>query len=77
MEMAKTVLQGVITKEMSIQEMIVECREIKKMKEVQELFMRETGVSSWREAEKEFPAYATPEDLDEFKKCPMKSMPQR
>lgn len=77
MEMAKTVLQGVITKEMSIQEMIVECREIKKMKEVQELFMRETGVSSWREAEKEFPAYATPEALDEFKKCPMKSMPQR
>lgn len=77
MEMAKTVLQGVITKEMSIQEMIVECREIEKMKEVQELFMRETGVSSWREAEKEFPAYATPEALDEFKKCPMKSMPQR
>ena len=77
MEMAKTVLQGVITKEMSIQEMIVECREIEKMMEVQELFMRETGVSSWREAEKEFPAYATPEALDEFKKCPMKSMPQR
>lgn len=41
------------------------------------MFVRETGVSSWREAEKEFPAFATPEALDEFKKCPVKSMPQR
>ena len=56
--MAKTVLQGVIEKEMSIQEMTVECREIKKMKEVQEMFMRETGVLSWSEAEEEFPAFA-------------------
>ena len=52
----------------------MECREINKLKE---MFMRETGVSSWREAEKEFPAFATPEALDEFKKCPVKSMPQR
>ena len=76
-QIAITVLQGVIKKEMSIQEMTVECREIKKLKEVQEMFVRETGVSSWREAEKEFPAFATPEALDEFKKCPVKSMPQR
>ena len=82
-EIAKTVLQGVIKKETSgnpgdeIQEMIVECREIKKLKEVQEMFMRETGVSSWSEAEREFPAFVTPEALDEFKKCPAKSMPQR
>ena len=62
---------------MSIQEMTVECREIKKLKEVKEMFVRETGVSSWREAKKEFPAFATPEALDEFKKCPVKSMPQR
>ena len=41
------------------------------------MFVRETGVSSWREAEKEFPAFATPEALDEFKKCPVKSIPQR
>ena len=34
-------------------------------------------MSSWREAEKEFPAFATPEALDEFKKYPVKSMPQR
>ena len=52
----------------------MECREINKLKE---MFMRETGVSSWSEAEKEFPAFATPEALDEFKKCPVKSMPQR
>ena len=76
-QMAKTVLQGVIKKEMSIQEMIVECREIKKLKEVQEMFVRETGVPSWSEAKKEFPAFATPEALDEFKNCPMKSVPQR
>ena len=76
-EMVKTVLQAVIKKEMSIQEMIVECREIKKIKEVQETFIRETGVSSWSEAKKEFPTFTTPEALDEFKKCHMKSMPQR
>lgn len=75
-QIAMTVLQGVIKKEMSIQEVTVECREMK-LKEVQEMFVRETGVSSWREAEKEFPAFATPEALDEFKKCPVKSMPQR
>lgn len=75
-QIAMTVLQGVIKKEMSIQEVTVECREMK-LKEVQEMFVRETGVSSWREAEKEFPAFATPEALDEFKKYPVKSMPQR
>ena len=57
--------------------MTVECRDIKKLKEVQVMFVKETGVSSWSEAEKEFPAFATPEALDEFKKCPIKSMPQR
>ena len=53
----------------------MECREIK-VKEVQEMFVRETGMCSWREAEKEFPAFATPEALDVFKKCPVKSLPQ-
>lgn len=76
-EIAKTVLQGVIKKEMSIQEITVECREVKKLKEVQEMFVRETGVSSWSEAEREFPAFVTAQALDEFKKCPVKSMPQR
>ena len=41
-QIAMTVLQGVIKKEMSIQEMTVECREIKKLKEVQEI------VRDWR-----------------------------
>lgn len=39
-QIAMTVLQGVIKKEMSIQEITVECREIKKLKEVQEMFVR-------------------------------------
>lgn len=75
--MAQTVLQGVISKEMSIQEMINECREIKKMKELQEVFVKETGVASWDEAEIEFPVFTTAEALDEFKKCSFKNVPQR
>ena len=38
-QIAMTVLQGVIKKEMSIQEVTVECREMK-LKEVQEMFVR-------------------------------------
>lgn len=75
--MAVTVLEAVITKESSIPEMIIECKGIKKMKELQEMFLKETGISSWNEAEKEFPEFTTPEALDEFKKCSLKSVPRR
>lgn len=49
----------------------------KKLKELQEVFVRETGVASWDEAEKEFPDFTTAEALDEFKKCSLKNVPQR
>ena len=75
--MVHTVLQGVTLKETSIQEMINECREIKKMKELQEVFVKETGVASWDEAEIEFPEFTTAEALDKFKKCSFKNVPQR
>ena len=50
-QIAITVLQGVIKKEMSIQEMTVECREIKKLKEVQEMFVRDWRVFMERSRE--------------------------
>ena len=75
--MVVTVLEGVITKEMSILEMITECKEIKKMKELQDAFVKETRVLSWTEAETEFPEFTTAEALDEFKKCSLKNVPHR
>ena len=46
------VLHGVIAKETSIQDMVKECKEIKKLKELQEVFVKETGVQSWTQAER-------------------------
>ena len=67
-----TLLQGVVSKDASIQELINECKGIKKMREIQEVFVKQTGVASWDEAEKEFPNFTTAEALDEFKKCSLK-----
>ena len=67
-------LRGVIANEMSIPEMMNKC---KKLKELQEVFLKETGVESWEEAEKEFPDFTTAEALDEFQKCSLKNLPQR
>ena len=50
-QIAMTVLQGVIKKEMAIQERTVECREIKKLKEVQEMFVRDWRVFMERSRE--------------------------
>ena len=72
--MVVTVLEGVITKEMSILEMITECKEIKKMKELQDAFVKETGGLSWTEAETEFPEFTTAEALE---KCSLKNVPRR
>ena len=63
-----------MSKDASIQELINEC---KKMREIQEVFVKQTGVASWDEAEKEFPNFTTAEALDEFKKCSLKNVPQR
>ena len=71
------ILQGVISKETSIPEMINDCRGIKRMKEIQDAFVKETGVATWDEVEKDFPEFTTAEALDEFKKCSLKSVPQR
>ena len=70
-------LEGVISKAMSIPQMIDKWKEIKKMKELQDMFVKETGISSWTEAEIEFPEFTTAEALDEFKKCSRKNVPQR
>jgi len=54
----------VLDMELSIQEMATECKEIKRL--IQDEFVRQTGSSSWEEAEHKFPAFATTEAFDEF-----------
>lgn len=78
-EVVHQLLKEVADKEMSMQEMMVECRDVKVMKEVQAAFMRETGISSWEEATENFPAFVTADALDEFRCCNFKSgnMPAR
>ena len=50
--------------DLSIQEMVTECKEIKQLRDMQDAFMKETGSSSWDDAEQKFPAFATTEAFD-------------
>ena len=62
-------LVDVAEKEMTMQEMISECKDIKHLKEVQGAFLKETGSASWDEAQSTFPMFTTAEALDEFRFC--------
>ena len=72
-EVAHGLLKDVADKEMSMQEMMAECRDVKVLKEIQTKFIRETGVSSWEEATEKFPEFVTADALDEFRGCNFKS----
>ena len=62
-KMAEELLESVVDMELSIQEMATECKEIKRLRDIQDEFVRQTGSSSWEEAEHKFPAFATTEVL--------------
>ena len=62
-KMAEELLERVVYMELSIQEMATECKEIKRLRDIQDEFVRQTGSSSWEEAEHKFPAFATTEVL--------------
>ena len=49
-EMAHQLLMDVADREMSIQDMMAECKSVKAMREIQAAFVRKTGVPSWQEA---------------------------
>lgn len=73
LEVAHQLLMDVADKEMSIQDMMAECKSVKSMREIQNAFIRETGVPSWQEAEEKFPEFVTAEALDKFRSCSFKS----
>ena len=56
----------VVAQDKSISEMTTECIKIKRMRDVQQSFIIQTGSSSWEEATMNYPAHTTPEALDEF-----------
>jgi len=56
----------VVSEEKSIPEMTAECIRIKRMRDVQQSFILQTGSSSWEAATLKYPAHTTPEVLDEF-----------
>ena len=58
-KMAEELLESVVDMELSIQEMATECKEIKWLRDIQDEFVRQTGSSSWEEAEHKFPAFTT------------------
>ena len=72
-EVAHGLLKDVADKEISMQEMMAECRGVKVLKEIQTKYIRETGVSSWEEATEKFPEFVTADSLDEFGGCNFKS----
>ena len=73
------VLTEVRDGELSLPEMVTEFKEIKKLRDIQERFINETGVSSWEEVEEKFPSFADPDSLDQFRTCNFstKTIPQR
>ena len=73
LQVVHQLLKDVADRKISVQEMMAECKDIKSMKEIQTAFIRETGVPSWEKAEEQFPAFVTPEALDEFRTCNFKS----
>ena len=73
LQVAHELLKDVADREMTIQEMMAECKDVKSRKEIQTAFLRETGVTSWEEAEEKFPGFVTPEALDEYRACNFKS----
>ena len=73
LQVAHELLKDVADREMTIQEMMAECKDVKSMKEIQTAFLRETGVASWEETEEKFPGFVTPEALDEYRACNFKS----
>ena len=60
------ILCEVMSKDKSIPEMTAECIKVKRMRDLQQSFILQTGSSSWEEATLKYPAHTTPEALDEF-----------
>ena len=77
--MVHELLTDVASKKLNLQQINAESSKIKKIRDIQTAFVRETGVSSWTEATQKFPAHTTPEALDEFTSCKFtsKCIPQR
>lgn len=42
------------------------CRELKKLRALQKLFLKEVGITSWEEAKAKFPLHASDEQLKQF-----------
>ena len=59
-------LSEVASTEKSVAEMTAECVKVKRLRDVQQSFMLQTGSSSWEEATSKYPSHTTPEALDEF-----------
>ena len=66
MTLVHQLLCEVASQEKSIAEMTAECVKVKRLRDLQQSFMLQTGSSSWEEATSKYPAHTTPEALDEF-----------
>ena len=66
MEVVTELLTEVAKDKISITEMGAECLKIKRLRDIQRAFVKETGVKSWEEAESKFPEFTTAEAFDEF-----------
>ena len=59
-------LHEVASGEKSLAEVGKECIKIKRLGEVQNTFLAETGVEDWEKAQERFPDFTTSEALDEY-----------
>ncbi len=64
--MVHELLSEMASGEMSLAEMTAECNKVKRLRDLQQSFVDQTGSVSWEEATSKYPAYTTSEALDEF-----------
>ena len=65
-EMIAKLLQDVAERKTSVSEMAGECLNVKRLRDLQAAFIKETGMASWEDAKAKFPESTTPEAFDEF-----------
>lgn len=59
-------LDKVITKEIELKKLPLECKKIKDMNGMKLEFVKQTGLKTWKEAQEQFPYHATEDHFREF-----------
>lgn len=69
-DVVKNIVGEVAEGKKTLAEMAAYCVKVKKLKNIQQSFMEEVGVTNWDEATERFPSFCESQALDEFTTTP-------